>query len=217
MTTILFQGDSITDMAHIESNTDLNHIYGHSFVFLLAAHLGAEHPEAEVKIINKGVSGSGLSDMIARWESDTALYRPDIISILIGINDIINQADTNGNDSSTEYKNKLQKLIDKIRLDLPETKIVICEPFGFPEAANKRYRNVFKAEIPLYASAAQQISYDNDLIFVPLRDEFENAYKAHPELGYKHWIWDGIHPTAAGHMLIARQWLKYVKPIQKIS
>lgn len=213
MKTVLFQGDSITDMAHIDSAADMNHIYGHSYVFLLAAYLGAEYPTNNIKIINKGVSGDRLEDMSARYKTDTLPYNPDIISILIGINDILQLADAEIIESDIAYKNRFQSLIDKTKAALPKTTIVICEPFCFPEAANEKYKGVLKKYLPLYSSAAKQIAEENNLIFVPLREKFEKAYQNNPQLGYKHWIWDGVHPTAAGHMLIAKQWLKYVNII----
>ena len=87
--TIVFQGDSITDMARGRELWDLNHVYGHSYVFLLASQFGYEAPEKNITIYNRGISGNRTVDLYARWKEDTLNLKPDVVSILVGINDIL--------------------------------------------------------------------------------------------------------------------------------
>ena len=77
---ILFQGDSITDMAR-GRGTDPNHILGHSYVFLIAAKYGAAFPELEIDFVNRGVGGSTVLDLEKRWQKDTLDLKPDLLSI----------------------------------------------------------------------------------------------------------------------------------------
>jgi len=83
---ILFQGDSITD-GNCGRNEDPNHILGHGYVFLIAARHGAAFPDLKLDFINRGVSGNTVLDLEKRWQKDTLDLKPDILSILIGVND----------------------------------------------------------------------------------------------------------------------------------
>ena len=81
-----FKGDSITDMAR-GRGTDPNHVLGHSYVFLIAAKYGAAFPELELDFVNRGVGGNTVLDLEKRWQKDTLDLKPDLLSILIGVND----------------------------------------------------------------------------------------------------------------------------------
>jgi lysophospholipase L1-like esterase len=102
-TRILFQGDSITDMAR-GRGTDPNHILGHSYVFLLAAKYGAAFPELELDFVNRGIGGNTVLDLEKRWQKDTLHLKPDLLSILIGVND-------NKSVSIEQYEKTYDKLI----------------------------------------------------------------------------------------------------------
>lgn len=85
---ILFQGDSITDGNRLRDNEwDLNHQMGHGYAYIVNSTLGTKYPEKNLKFVNKGISGNKISDLSARWREDTLRIKPDILSILIGIND----------------------------------------------------------------------------------------------------------------------------------
>src|SRR5580693_2752855 len=83
---ILFQGDSITD-GNRGRSLDPNHILGHGYAFIIAAKFGAAFPEANLEFFNRGVSGNTVLDLEKRWQKDTLDLRPDVLSILIGVND----------------------------------------------------------------------------------------------------------------------------------
>ena len=83
---ILFQGDSITD-GNRGRDADPNHIMGHGYAFSIASRLGADYPEKNYHFINRGISANKIIDLKARWQKDTLDLTPDILSILIGVND----------------------------------------------------------------------------------------------------------------------------------
>ena len=85
-TPILFQGDSITD-GNRGRTADPNHILGHGYAFLIAAKYGAMLPDRNLVFMNRGISGNAVVDLQNRWQTDTLDLKPDILSILIGIND----------------------------------------------------------------------------------------------------------------------------------
>ncbi len=200
--TILFQGDSITDMNHIWSPVDQNHLYGHSFVFLLASQLGYCMPGAKIHIENRGISGNRTNDLADRWERDSLSLSPDIINILVGINDRFDAA---------EYKRLLAKIIEDTHARLPETQFILCEPFVHIPSYKGEDKDNKAEKVRLHQAALREVAEKYGCLFVPLQKVFDDAYRSHPEVNDTYWIWDGIHPTAAGHMLIARQWLACVE------
>ncbi len=209
---LLFIGDSITDMSRGRNLTDQNHIYGHSFVFLLASLLRCEHPLANITLHNRGESGDGSPDIAARWERDAVALSPDIINLLVGINDVIHFVDKNEGCSAKEYYDTVARLIEQTRKARPETAFILCEPFASPEAAAARYRLPFATMVPLHQEAARALARDYGCLFVPLQEEFDRAILAYPTLGPSYWLWDGIHPTAQGQRLIAKKWLSVISP-----
>ena len=86
--TILFQGDSITDMKWGRNQNDRNHYLGHSYVYLIASRLGVDMAEAGFEFFNRGMSGHTVGNLKARWQKDAIDMKPDVLSILIGVNDV---------------------------------------------------------------------------------------------------------------------------------
>lgn len=209
---ILFQGDSITDMGRGSNEWDQNHLYGHGYVYQLAAKLNFERPNGNIKIVNRGITSETSIDMYARWQKDAIDIKPDIISILIGINDIHKLAQ-NGDTTVEKYGKTMCKLIEETKEKLPDVEFVILEPFSFTDVVLEKFRNTYANEISKFQKKAKEIAEKYGCIFVELQEEFENKYKAYPHLGRDYWIWDGIHPTAQGHRIIAEKWLKCVEEL----
>lgn len=206
--TIVFQGDSITDMNREKvSQRDQNHIHGHSYVFLIAGALSFSSPETFGRVLNRGISGSRSYDLPARWQTDTLDLRPDLISVLIGINDLLFPDAHHISPDPNGYHRTLLEIVSATRCALGSVPFVFCEPFGFPEPLQEDYRNLLVQGLPLYQEAMRDAAAETDSLFLPLQKPFCDACAAHPSKGQAFWLWDGIHPTAAGHQLIAREWL----------
>jgi len=129
-TRILFQGDSITDMNRGRT-ADPNHVLGHSYVFIIASKYGSSFPDRKLTFINRGVSGNTVADLSKRWDKDTLALKPDILSILIGINDLGHGV------SAVQYEQSYDKLLADTVKALPEVRLVLCEPFGLPSGKHK--------------------------------------------------------------------------------
>ena len=82
---ILFTGDSITDCGSSLSE-DINFL-GHGYPIFIASLLGISHPELELTFVNTGITGNRVGDLAGRWQRDVLNHKPDILSVLIGIND----------------------------------------------------------------------------------------------------------------------------------
>ena len=207
---VLFQGDSITDGKR-GRGSDPNHILGHGYAFICAAFMGYKYPEKNYHFINKGVSGDTAGDLYARWPNDTLDLSPDIISILVGINDSAKEAKSEERFRCLRYKSTLKLILDQTTKILPNAKFILMEPFTLntgnieKEDYEKLYTLVKEKQ-----REAKELSQEYNTEFVPLQKRFEQAIKSKPT---DYWIWDSIHPTYNGHGLIANAWLEDTKQL----
>ena len=199
-TRILFQGDSITDMARGRT-ADPNHILGHSYVFLIAAKYGSLMPERNLVFINRGVGGNKVPDMAARWEKDTLDLKPDFVSILAGINDA-------GHDVPIEETEKqYDEILARTVAAYPNVKLVIGEPFTLPVGKRKENYGAWREEVQKRQDIAARMAAKYHAPLIHYQKLFEDACKRAPA---DYWIWDGVHPTYAGHQLMADEWVRVV-------
>lgn len=200
---ILFQGDSITDC---DRSRTYDSNVGTGYALLVKSQLGYAEP-AKHEFFNRGISGNRIVDVYARIKRDIINLKPDVMSILIGVNDVWHDTDDqcpNGVDADKFYK-IYSMLISEIKEALPNIKIMILEPFVLKAAATEGKWEFFSTEVPLRAKAAKQIAEDFGLPFIPLQAGFDELEKIAPA---NYWLGDGVHPTAMGHQFIKDQWLK---------
>ena len=203
---ILFQGDSITDGNRLKTNEwDLNHQMGHGYQFIINAKLGAMYPEKDYRFINRGISGNRIADLYDRWENDTVRYSPDILSILVGVNDVHFYLENGSGSLADRYEEIYQMLIDKVIKNKADTKIVVCEPFVLPVKGKEEYAEKMMYYLEPIQQKAKLIAERNDAVFVPLQQKFTELGK---KSGNEYWIWDGVHPTVCGHQVIADEWMR---------
>lgn len=202
MKTILFQGDSITDASRTKDDANI----GRGYAALVAATLGYKCP-GEYEFINRGINGNRVTDLYARIKRDMINLRPDVMSILIGVNDVWHEYDFGGGNGvdAEKYYRIYSMLIEEVGEALPNTQIMIMEPFVLKGTATDQNWDIFYAEVRKRADKAREIARKYELAFVPLQKQFEAVTKQAPE---EHWLKDGVHPTLAGHELIRQEWLK---------
>jgi lysophospholipase L1-like esterase len=196
-TRILFQGDSITDGARGRS-PDPNHILGHGYVFIIAARHGAAFPAAKLDFVNRGVSGNTVRDLEKRWSTDTLELKPDILSILIGVND-------NGRVPLDEYEQTYDRLLSQARAANPKIKLVLGEPFVKPGGA-------LQAETKQRQAIVARLAQKHGAALVHYQRIFDEATQRAPA---DYWIWDNVHPTYRGHQLMADEWERVVREFWK--
>ena len=129
---ILFQGDSITD-GNRGRNADPNHILGHGYQFSIGSRVGADYPEKKYVFYNRGISGNKVIDLEKRWQTDTLDLKPDVLSILVGVNDsssvVIHWEPVV---SVEKYEEIYQSLLEQTLAKFPSIIFVLCEPFILP-------------------------------------------------------------------------------------
>ena len=210
MKTILFQGDSITDCSRGSG-------LGTGYPLLTTAHLGFENP-GEYAFYNRGISGNRIVDVYARIKADIINLKPDYMSILIGVNDVWHEFDGKNGVDAEKYEKIYRMLIEEVTEALPSIKIMILEPFCLRAAATENTEeepdkwNIFSSEVRKRAAKAKSIAERYSLTFIPLQELFDEAAK---KAENTYWLVDGVHPTAKGHELIKREWLKAFETIKE--
>jgi lysophospholipase L1-like esterase len=204
---VLFQGDSITDAGRnrgAERANDGSGL-GQGYPLFLAAALLADHPKAQLKVHNRGISGNRVPDLAARWQKDALDLKPAVLSILVGVNDIWHKLNGNYKGTVADYETGYRELLKRTLEALPEVRIVICEPFVLRcGAINDRWFPEFDER----RAVAKKLAEEFKLTFVPFQAMFDEAAKLAPPA---YWAGDGVHPTLAGHALMAKTWRKVVK------
>ena len=202
---VLFQGDSITDCGRHREAVEPNIGLGSGYAMLSAGRLLADHPEKKVQVYNRGIGGNRVVDLYARWKADALNLKPDVLSILIGVNDTWHAFGSNNGVGVERYGRIYHEILTWTKQALPEIKIVLCEPFVLEFGA---VANEWLEEIDDRRKIVKDLAQEFNLPFVPIQSVLNDALKQAPP---KYWLVDGVHPSLAGHQLISDQWLKATK------
>jgi len=203
----LFQGDSITD-GNRGRNTDPNHVMGHGYAFSIASRVGADFPASGFSFYNRGISGNTVSDLQKRWQEDTLRIQPDVLSILIGINDVNAAIEARPDDLTIDqFENVYRQLLKDMQAIKPDVLFVLGLPFVYAVGKRKENWNAWKQETLQRAARVKKLALEFNAVLIDYPMVFDKAIsKAPPE----YWIWDGVHPTVPAHELMARAWINGV-------
>ena len=206
--TILFQGDSITDAGRNREETGYNNprALGTGYALLAGAQLLEENAGLNLKIYNKGISGNKVYQLAERWEKDCLELKPDVLSILIGVNDFWHKFNGNYTGTIEIYRNDLTALLERTLKALPQVKLVICEPYAVPGV--KAVTEKWYPEFPEYQKAALEIAVKFGALFVPFQKVYDEAIKRAPAA---YWTGDGVHAALPGAQLMAEAWLEVIR------
>ena len=198
---VLFQGDSITDAGR--NRKDINSL-GNGYAMMAASWFAALYPEKNVNFINKGISGNRVKDLKSRWEEDCLQLKPTFVSILIGINDCWRRYDSNDPTSAEEFEEDYRAILQQLRESL-QPKILLCEPFVLPVPED---RKKWREDLDPKINVVRKLAREYKTLLLPL-DGIFHSVSTYKEPGF--WAPDGVHPSYAGHALIAKEWLKITK------
>ena len=205
---ILFQGDSITDAGRKKDNMDFNSpsALGNGYAFLATADLLLQHAGKNLRVYNKGISGNKVHQLAERWENDAMVLKPDVLSIMIGVNDFWHTLTNNYTGTIKTYRDDFRKLLDRTKQQLPDVKLIIGEPFGVKgiKAVDEKWYPAFNE----YRQASREIAKSFGAVFIPYQSVFDKAQKSAPGV---YWTNDGVHPTLAGARLMSKAWLETVQ------
>jgi len=207
---ILFQGDSITDAFRKHQEPNPAYQLGNGYAFLVAAHLGAHHPERGWEFVNRGISGHGVRDLAARWQEDALNVEPDLLSLLTATNNTIQAMRNLSTLDDAGFLALYASLVDALIERKPKTHILLLEPFLL-EVGD--VTPVWKNHLLLRQQGIARFAHEKKLPFVPLQRIFDDACRNAPAA---YWTYDGVHATHAGYQLIAEAWLQYAEPLLRI-
>jgi lysophospholipase L1-like esterase len=205
--TVLFQGDSITDAGRSRehaSEPNSQPALGSGYAWLAASGLLVSEPDAELQVFNRGISGNKVFQLAERWNEDCLFMEPDLLSILIGVNDIWHSRGDNYDGTVEIYERDYHALIERTRTAMPDVQLVICEPFVLRCGA---IDDSWFPEFDEYRAAARRVSDQHGATWVGFQAMFDEAIKYAPP---EHWAGDGVHPSSAGAALMAQTWLEVV-------
>jgi lysophospholipase L1-like esterase len=199
-TRLLFIGDSITDCGRRTCPEQI----GSGYPRLVRDWLRAGSPATAPHVINTGISGNKVPDLQKRWDADVIAHAPDVVSVKIGINDVwhgLNPENPRGVDVET-YTAGYRDILARLKQARPGVRIVLCEPSVIDPPQDARANEVLQPYVRAVRALAQEFAAE---CVVPLHAAFVDARRQRPDIA---WTTDGVHPTSAGHMLIARTWLE---------
>lgn len=208
---ILLVGDSITDMGRDRNSGDqYPFARGFGYPFIVNSRL-CEKDVLNYTLINRGISGNRIVDVYARAKSDIWNIAPDVMSILIGVNDVWHEIEQKNGVEIDRFERVYRMLIEDTKKALPNVKIMLLEPFVLKGSATTEKFDQF-VQVFEYAKVVKKLAEEYGLIFVPLQEEFDRQAK---DVGEETLLYDGVHPTIAGSTLIANEWLKGFAKIEK--
>ena len=196
---VLFYGDSITDAGRLSDQPPL----GSGYVAICASLLAETHPELDLRFTNTGISGNRVYDLEARLDVDLLAHRPTVVSIMIGINDTWRRYDSQLASPIPDFEACLRRILERVRDELA-ARVVICEPFLLPTLPD---RAAWREDLDPRIGAVRALAREFADTLVPLDGLFAAAACQEPMAA---WLPDGVHPTSAGHALIADAWIRAV-------
>ena len=202
---VLFQGDSITDGGRErDGEPGTGRAYGRGYVYLVVARLGVDYAEQNVTYINRGIGGNRVVDLYARWREDALNFEPDVLSILIGVNDVWWE-DNKAGVPAEKFEKVYRMLLDETLAARPEVKLILCEPFcGVVKPGQEKMRR----EVENRGAIVKRLAKEYGAVFVPFQAAFDEACKRREAI---YWLLDGVHPSPAGHEVMARAWMSAVR------
>ncbi|MFG0334689.1 MAG: SGNH/GDSL hydrolase family protein [Maioricimonas sp. JB049] len=204
---VLFQGDSVTDAGRDRKTAGkANHqpALGKGYAWMAASELLTTHPDAGLQIYNRGISGNKVFQLSDRWQSDCLDLKPDVLSILIGVNDIWHHLNGRYDGTVEVYEKDYRALLERTQQALPDVRLVICEPFVLRCGA---VDDSWFPQFDGYRAAAKRVADSFNATFVPFQSMFDTAVQYAPP---EHWAGDGVHPSPFGAALMASFWTNAV-------
>lgn len=206
--TVLLQGDSITDAGRKKDNLEPNNkdALGKGYASLIAYHLLTAHKDKNLKLYNRGISGHKVPDLDGRWDRDCIELKPDVLSIMIGVNDYWHTVAFGSKYKGTveSYKTGFHALLQRTKDALPEVQLVLCEPFVVRDA-DRTTRADWFPEFSDRQAVAKEAAKSFGAVWVPFQTMFDDAVAAGTP--NKHWSGDAIHVNGNGAALMAMRWL----------
>ena len=195
---LLFQGDSITDAGRDYADI---HDLGGGYPKYAAKYVAEKYPDVEFEFIDLGISGNQTKDLVARLQTDFIDVQPDIVSILIGINDVWHYCETEWL-SNDVFESNYRKVLTAIK-EKTNAKIMMMEPFLIPVEDKLFFREDLAPKIEIVRKLSREFAD----VYVPTDGLLQAAFIGDDPTSYAA---DGVHPTDKGADYIGKIYADYI-------
>jgi len=199
--TLLFIGDSITDC---DRRIPMHGPLGWGYIRMFSDILSVREPEKRLRIINKGIDENTIAHLLSRWCDDVVEFQPDVLFVLIGINDATRYLDRSPSlhCSPEKFKTVYRRLMEETHLRIPHCRINLMQPFFISRGDDIEgsYRNQLISTLADYIQAVEETVDEFKATLIPLSQAFQNLLIHKNSETYSE---DKIHPTLTGHLAIA--------------
>ncbi|MDR6337826.1 lysophospholipase L1-like esterase [Filimonas zeae] len=205
---ILFQGDSITDAGRKKDDKDMNSAValGRGYACNATSQMLLQFADKHIAVYNRGISGNKVYQLAERWEADCLALKPNVLSMLVGVNDYWHTLVNNYKGTIETYRNDYDALLKRTKENLPGVQLIIGEPFALNKV--KAVDDKWFPDFDAYRKTAREIAEAHNAVFIPYQRVFDKALEQAPGA---YWTTDGVHPTLAGAQLMAHAWLQAVQ------
>ncbi len=199
---ILFQGDSITDAGRDRNDY---HNLGNGYPKYAAEYLKEKYPDINFEFIDLGISGNQTKDLVARLQSDFIDIQPDIVSILIGINDVWHHAGDKSWIPNNVFEERYRTVLSAIK-EKTNAKVMIMEPFLLP-ADDK---NFFREDLDPKIQIIRQLAHEYADVFLPTDGLLAYGLNNRDCFDFSG---DGVHPNSLGADFIGKLYAEFISPV----
>ena len=202
---ILFQGDSITDGCR---DRRLPHNIGWGYPLYATRYIKERHPDMEFEFLNFGISGNQTYDLVCRWTTDCIEWQPDIVSILVGVNDTWHRAHDRQGLSDEAFEENYRTLLERVKNET-NAKIIILEQFLLPSVDKEYFREDINPKIMITRKLAREYAD----VYVPTDGLFAAKCVERDSL---YWSEDAVHPNNNGSAFIGNLYADAVDQVLNI-
>jgi lysophospholipase L1-like esterase len=207
---VVFYGDSITDQR-------LYTVFTETYVV-------TRFPNRKITFVHSGwggdrVTGGGGGPIDKRLERDVIIYKPTVMTIMLGMNDASYRAFDQG--IFDTYANGYKHIIEKTKAAVPGIRFTLIDPSPYDDVTRKpNFPGGYNEVLLKYGEFVKQLSKDEHVDFADLNtgvvlatktayaDDTATAQKINP---------DRVHPAPGGQLLMAAELLKAWKAPTLVS
>ena len=195
MKTIVCHGDSLTEGAEVDQS--------HTWPALA-------EKELNVRIVNSGISGDTTGGLLSRFYPDVIQYRPDIVIIMAGTNDLWWDLSLNvilANIFSMACQAQHHQIVPVIGLPLPVHIVAaqqqdMLEPIGGFKKCLEKMSELVKA----LCNTAEK----SDVAWM---DFYHAFFDQQGNVSGKYFFEDGLHPNKDGHRRMAEITTRFLRSV----
>lgn len=198
---LLFQGDSITDCFRGREDTQY---LGLGYPKYAVALLKEKYPNVEFEFVNRGISGNQTMHLVSRLQEDVLDVNPDVVSLLIGINDVWHHAEDKSWIDNDVFEARYRTILDALKKT--NAKIMLMEPFLIPVPDKLFFREDLAPKIEIIRKLAREYAD----AYLPTDGLLASAFIGEEPTSFSS---DGVHPTDKGAEYIGKLYVEYISPI----